>query len=250
MQNVYILLTRSKTAFSRLIHVATLAQYTHSSLCVSDRLNMFFSFGRKHRQLPFPSGFVKEQLDTGYFGAHPNTDCLLLELRVEESACTSLLERIRDMQITSDCYHYSVLGILFLVLDKEHKSQHHYFCSQFVGELLEDSGAVQLPKPASLMQPIDLQIFLGAGRSIAARFGVLMPGAEQERGSNMIRQPSDLTEKRRKILAGAGIVVFILFFVLTFCFVGIPMLRFVSAPDQFRNWVDEQGVGAGWLSSG
>ena len=53
---------------------------------------------------------------------------------------------------------------------------------------------------------------------------------------------SGLSEKQQKIIAGAFIFIFILAFVLIFCFAGIPMLRFVSAPDQFRSWVDGQGI--------
>ena len=157
MRSIYILLTRPKTTFSKLIHIATLAQYTHSSLCVNDRLDTFFSFGRKQRLFPFPGGFVKEHLDSGYFGAHPNISCLLLELHVEESVFTSLRETIREMQKKAACYRYSVLGIIFLVLDIEHKRQNRYFCSQFIGELLSGSDALELPKDASLMQPIDFK---------------------------------------------------------------------------------------------
>ena len=33
----------------------------------------------------------------------------------------------------------------------------HYFCSQFVAGLLEDSGAARLPKPPALLRPADFQ---------------------------------------------------------------------------------------------
>lgn len=155
MRSVYILLTRTNTVFSKLIHAATLAEYTHSSLCVSDSMDEFFSFGRKLPLLPFPSGFVKEQLDSGYFGAHQYTPCILLELYVEEKVYEKLCEKIREMWKSAACYRYDVLGILFLALHIEHKRPNHYFCSQFVGELLSESGALKLPKDASLMCPID-----------------------------------------------------------------------------------------------
>ena len=31
----------------------------------------------------------------------------------------------------------------------------HYFCSQFVSEVLQKSGALELPKPSTLMHPSD-----------------------------------------------------------------------------------------------
>ena len=155
MRMIYMLLTRTDTVFSKLIHAATLAEYTHSSLCVSDSLDEFFSFGRKLSLFPFPSGFVKEQLDSGYFGAHQRTPCILLELSVKEQVYERLCGKIGQMQKSADRYRYNVLGIMFLTLDIEHKRPNHYFCSQFVGELLSESGALELPRDASLMRPID-----------------------------------------------------------------------------------------------
>ena len=58
----------------------------------------------------------------------------------------------------------------------------------------------------------------------------------------MTKKPSELTEKQQKIMAAASGAIFILFLVLVFWYVGIPMLRFVSSPDQFRCWVSEQGI--------
>ena len=35
------------------------------------------------------------------------------------------------------------------------KRRRHYFCSQFVSEVLEKSGAMELPKDSTLMHPSD-----------------------------------------------------------------------------------------------
>lgn len=41
-------------------------------------------------------------------------------------------------------YHYTRLGVLFCILRLPFRWKGHYFCSQFVAELLRDSGAVPL----------------------------------------------------------------------------------------------------------
>jgi len=51
-----------------------------------------------------------------------------------------------------------------------------------------------------------------------------------------------LTEKQRKAASLAGIVVFILFSIAVFYYVGRPPIRFVNAPDSFRTWVDSKGL--------
>jgi len=50
-----------------------------------------------------------------------------------------------------------------------------------------------------------------------------------------------MSEKQKKIIAGAGIVLFLLLSGLVFWFAGKPMVRFVSEPEQFRLWVEERG---------
>jgi uncharacterized membrane protein YdjX (TVP38/TMEM64 family) len=51
-----------------------------------------------------------------------------------------------------------------------------------------------------------------------------------------------ITEKHRKILSAVAIVAFILFCAVIGWFIGRPMVRFVSAPESFRAWVDSSGI--------
>ncbi len=53
---------------------------------------------------------------------------------------------------------------------------------------------------------------------------------------------SPLSEKQKKRLAAAGVVIFILLSLFLFWFVGRPMIRFARQPELFRQWVDERGV--------
>ena len=51
-----------------------------------------------------------------------------------------------------------------------------------------------------------------------------------------------LTEKQKKWIAGTGIFLFLLLSALVFFFAGTPLIRFAQEPEQFRAWVDEQGI--------
>lgn len=51
-----------------------------------------------------------------------------------------------------------------------------------------------------------------------------------------------MTEKQKKRLAALGFCVFLLFSLAVCWFVGRPLLRFVSEPEQFRTWVNGHGV--------
>ena len=57
-RTVYILLTRSGTWFSRLIHLATQDQYTHASIGLDGPSGPFYSFARKFEHFALPAGLV------------------------------------------------------------------------------------------------------------------------------------------------------------------------------------------------
>ena len=50
---------------------------------------------------------------------------------------------------------FNVLGLALCGLHIRWKRRRHYFCSQFVSEVLEQSGALALPKDSTLMHPND-----------------------------------------------------------------------------------------------
>lgn len=150
-RTIYILLTRSGTWFSRLIHFATQDRYTHASIGLDGPDGPFYSFARKYRHLALPAGLVEEQV-TIYRRAVP---CCLYELTVREETYLRLRQRLRSMYVQREEYHYSVLGVFACYFNLSLRRQHHYFCSQFVADLLENCGAIELPKPPTLLRPSD-----------------------------------------------------------------------------------------------
>lgn len=155
MPSVYLLLTRSGTILSRLIHLATLDEFTHVAISSDITLNNLYSFSRKYARLPLPAGFTIESAHGGYIGRHPQMKCALYELRVSDDVYARINRKIDAMLTSPEKYQYSLLGVLFCAFGHELRRRRHYFCSQFVGEILGKSGAVALPKPAGLMRPSD-----------------------------------------------------------------------------------------------
>ena len=49
------------------------------------------------------------------------------------------------------------------------------------------------------------------------------------------------TLRRRKIVSILSLLLFVLFSIAVFWFIGVRMLEFVSEPEKFRLWVDEKG---------
>ena len=82
--------------------------------------------------------------------------CCLYELTVTEETYRRLRCRLSFMYAQREEYHYSVLGTLACWFNLPLHRSRHYFCSQFVAEPLQGSGAADLPKEPALLRPADL----------------------------------------------------------------------------------------------
>lgn len=157
MKELYVLLTRSPSMLSRSIRLVTNDKYTHSSLAFDPRLLSMCSFGRKVYFLPFPGGLVHEPLKAGYYKFHDKIPCELFSLSVDDEVYERAVELTQKMFSEAEMYHYNVRGLLKCRKGIEFERDGYFFCSQFVAKILQDSGAIELPKPPSLMRPLDYE---------------------------------------------------------------------------------------------
>lgn len=142
MRNVYILLARTNTLYSRAIHAATGDPYTHSSLALDQRLSRMYSFARRWKPLPLVAGFVRERLDQGIYGQNPNAPCLLLEVPLQEDAYARVEAYTAALYAHRFRWHYNYLGVLANYFGKTHIAKRRYFCSEFVADALLRSGGL------------------------------------------------------------------------------------------------------------
>lgn len=154
-RTIYLLLTRSETYFSRLIHLFTEGEFTHASLGLEGPSGPFYSFARKYPRLPFPGGLIQERADRGFFSLHPHTPCCLYALTVSEDTYQYLFRRLRVMYAHRERYHYNFLGVLACLFHLRLERRHHKFCSEFVAELLWESGAAELGTVPAMTRPMD-----------------------------------------------------------------------------------------------
>ena len=150
-RTVYILLTRSGTWFSRLIHLATQDRYTHASIGLDGPTGPFYSFGRKYEHFALPAGLVEEQVTL----RRRTVPCCLYELKVSQETYFRLRRQLNCMYARREEYSYNLLGTLACYFNLPLRRRHHYFCSQFVASLLQESGALELSKDPGLTRPAD-----------------------------------------------------------------------------------------------
>ena len=136
MKTLYIFLTRSGTLLSNLVYSLTGAQYTHISLAFDEDLSTLYSSTRKNGYTMFPAGPSREYLNRGVFLMRENIPT-------------------QHMMHHGELYRFNSLGLLLCWMHVRWQRRRHYFCSQFVSEVLQKSGALELPKPSTLMHPSD-----------------------------------------------------------------------------------------------
>lgn len=155
MRKIYILLTRSGTILSRTIHLFTAAPYTHVSIAFDESLQPLYSSSRKNGVTLFPAGPCIELLDQGYYKKHSHIPCMLYRLEVDDEVYDAAKSKAEQIISHAEEYRFNVLGLLFCHFQIPLHRKGYYFCSQFVGEILCRSMALELPKDISLMCPMD-----------------------------------------------------------------------------------------------
>lgn len=154
MKIIYILLTKSDTYMSKIIKLATDDKYTHASISFEETLQPLYSFSRL-QLTPLPAGLHNEPFDSGFFKKYPYLPCALYSLEVEDHVYDSAKAAVENMMTSASLYRYNVMGLIFCRLNIPINRKYHYFCSEFVSEILKNSKALNLPKEPSLMRPAD-----------------------------------------------------------------------------------------------
>lgn len=158
-KEIYIILSNTGTLLSKTIKLYTRAPYNHTSIGFDTELKELYSFGRKNPNNPLPAGFVKENLRHTFF---KNTTCCIYKLSVSHEEYISIREIIEEFKMEKNKYRYSLVGLLGVMFNYPIKREYHYFCSEFVATLLQESGTCYFQKDTGLVKPSDFQCLKNA----------------------------------------------------------------------------------------
>ena len=148
-KKVYILLTKFSNHSSHLFSFITGDYYTHASIGLEEDMNIFYSFVNK--------GFIIEEITRYVKHQDYAIPCLLYELEVPKSTYENLQKNISHFIKNKNNLYYTQLGLILCLLKIPFKKKNHYFCSQFVAEILSHNKIIQLNKKSSLYLPEDFQ---------------------------------------------------------------------------------------------
>lgn len=150
---LFVVVTRTNTVVSRIIRFCTHTQFNHVSLSFDKGLEDLVSFGRLHPWTPIPGGFVHEGRHKGFFLRFQDTECRIYAKKVDQQRVEAFREQLQRFEERR--YAFNNLGLLTLLAGIPLERKHAYFCSQFCGAMLEESGIYSFSKAVGLLRPAD-----------------------------------------------------------------------------------------------
>lgn len=153
-EKLYIVLISTPGIFATLIKMYTRIKYIHVVLAMDEELKEGYSYGRRNPKVPILSGFEHEQMDK-VVEHFPKALCMVTEIKCTKEQKENVWKRIRYYKANAKRYHYTILGLPFMVLNKPFHQKRRYACSQFVARTLEDYGIRTFRKHWSLVTPKD-----------------------------------------------------------------------------------------------
>ena len=166
-RKVYIVLSQTGTALSRILKLVTRAPYNHSSIALTEDLKTMYSFGRLHPYNPFRGGFVEESPSHGTFKRFKNTKVMVLETEISADLYSELGQLIQQMLTEKASYHYNYWGLFLAALRIPVKKRNSYYCSEFVKAMvlrMNLPGAEEIPaivKPMHFLTVPHKTVYIG-----------------------------------------------------------------------------------------
>jgi len=154
--SIYVLLTDTKTQFSKVSRLITGDPYNHVSLMLSDNFNdPIYTYALNNGISSVKGGFMVEDRDNLYGSLYS-----LYELKVTEAAYKQIKERVEFLANNPNQTRYNHLGLFNAIFRKNIFSSEDgqvSICSEFVVEVLR-FGGIELLKGrlGSTIRPYDL----------------------------------------------------------------------------------------------
>lgn len=154
MAQIYFALVDTPGLFASIIRRVIGIDYIHVVLSLDEELQEAYSVGRRHPAIPILAGFEKE--DTGEIEkAFPTARYKVVSLPCSEEQKEQIAEKLRECYEKRFQYHYCVLGLPMILLNRPFYQKNHYTCSSFTASILQESGIALFDKHFSLVTPRD-----------------------------------------------------------------------------------------------
>lgn len=154
MAEIYIAFVDTPGIFAGIIRRVIRQKYIHVVISMDPELEEAYSVGRRHPAIPLLAGFEKEEKQK-ILKVFPQADYMICKVPCTEKQKMQIRTILRETMAERYSYHYAVLGLPFILLNRPFYQKNHYTCSSFIAKLLEETEVWQWEKHFSLVTPKD-----------------------------------------------------------------------------------------------
>ena len=179
MTEIYIAFVDTPGIFAGIIRRVIQQKYIHVVISMDPELEEAYSVGRRHPAIPLLAGFEKEEKQK-ILKAFPQADYMICKVSCTEEQKIQIRTILRETMVERYSYHYAVLGLPFILLNRPFYQKNHYTCSSFIAKLLEETGVWQWKKHFSLVTPKDFMEQFGEQKIFEGGLWELVDEKEEE----------------------------------------------------------------------
>jgi len=159
MKNLYVVLPRSETFVAKIARGLTKYPYSHVTVSLDDKLEVFYSFSRLRNDAALISGFAKEYRSHLASKEGIKLTCKIFKIPISDEEYIEIEKYIKVAK-NDDTLLFNYLSMATLTILKGfhvHKTQN---CCGFVAQILEKVKEFELKKPYYKYLPKDFDILL------------------------------------------------------------------------------------------
>ena len=155
MKKIYIVITYTGTALSKIIKYYLRSEFSHVSISLDENLEEMYSFGRLNPYNPFYGSFVQEGLDRGTFKRFYKTRTKIYSIDVTNEQYKKIKKIIKNFNKNKEDYKFNVIGLFAVAINKKIQFENSFYCAEFVKYVLEQSNVEKkLPR---IIKPDDFK---------------------------------------------------------------------------------------------
>ena len=154
MSSIYIAFVDTPGIFASIIRAVLKQKYIHVVISMDKALDEAYSFGRRSPFIPFFAGFEKENKQK-ILKKYPTADYMICRVTCSSEQKSAIYAVFQEDYQKRFRYHYAVLGLPFILLQKPFQQKNCYTCSSYLAQLLENAGIWHWKKHISLVTPKD-----------------------------------------------------------------------------------------------
>lgn len=154
MAKIYIAFVDTPGFFAGIIRRVIRQKYVHVALSLDPFLEETYSIGRRHPAVPLIAGFEKED-KYKILRTFPDADYMVCSIECSSEQKRHIERELNEAMENRFRYHYTILGLPFILLNVPFYQKNHYTCSSYIARLLEEAGVCDWGKHFSLVTPAD-----------------------------------------------------------------------------------------------